>query len=557
MVGNLNSLLFYCTHLFQTWPRADRALRLRETCAVIAWARAGAFLLGMFTASVGFGADALVSYRAWEFSDLDVPYGRASMESARDYGINTVVFPIPYVSQLFAQSELGTRLRELANEAHAKNLRVGIWVRELEGVPAQFLDGKVVDLDRPGFWEWLTGRYEELFRKFPECDGLVLTFHESPAKIFDPKEVKSKLSMPERFAAMINTIERVCARHSKDFIVRSFLYEPQEIAWFKEGFEKTDPRVTIQTKCEPHDWHPFYPHDPLIGAFPGRKQIVEFDGSSEYTGRNRVPYTQPEYFERRWRYDLSKGAVGYSIRINWGGFDALHTPNAINLYAMYRMSQSAAVSADQIWKDWTRSFYGESAAPFVERALRPTFDVVNKSFFTLEFWITNHSVLPNFAYADGHITERTLAKWYPGESHYKELEERLHSPDPLLLEQILAEKDEAVALADRALQALFQGKKAMQPAQFDDLCWRLNLLRRTAVVWKLHAEAFFGLKVLLAGHKVPGLQKRVQRALDALELQASVSAADASIGDQPPASAKEIRSVISDLRARLAKLSAN
>jgi hypothetical protein len=41
--------------------------------------------------------------------------------------------------------------------------------------------------------------------------------------------------MPERFARMINTIDRVCTRHKKDFIVRSFLYEPEEMEWFKDG----------------------------------------------------------------------------------------------------------------------------------------------------------------------------------------------------------------------------------------------------------------------------------------------------------------------------------
>ena len=59
--------------------------------------------------------------------------------------------------------------------------------------------------------------------------------------------------------------ETVAARHRKDFIVRSFLYEPQEMQWFREGYDKTGLHVMVQTKCEPHDWDPFYPNDPLIG----------------------------------------------------------------------------------------------------------------------------------------------------------------------------------------------------------------------------------------------------------------------------------------------------
>ena len=45
--------------------------------------------------------------------------------------------------------------------------------------------------------------------------------------------------------------------------------------------------------------------------------------------------------------------------------------------------------------------------------------MVNKAYFPLKFWITNHSKLPSFGYADGHISSRTLAKWIPEEPAYK------------------------------------------------------------------------------------------------------------------------------------------
>jgi hypothetical protein len=310
----------------------------------------------------------------------------------------------------------------------------------------------------------------------------------------------------------------------------------------------------IQTKCEPHDWDPYYPDHPMIGAFPGRKQIIEFDGSSEYTGKNRIPYTQPEYFERRWRYDLAKGAAGYNVRLDHGGYDALRTPNEINIYAMFRMTQDAGITGEQIWQEWARKRYGNEAAPHIERALRPAFDIVNKSFFALKFWITDHSKLPGFSYADGHIRSRTLAKWYPGQPAYKNLEQRLNRPDPETLEQILAEKDEAVAMADRSLQHLSEAKGALSPKPLDDLWWRLALLRRTAEVWRLHAEAFFGLKVLQGGHRVPGLRQRVERAVDGLQRQAEVSAENPRIGNLPPASAREIRTAVEDLRKRVSEL---
>jgi len=500
----------------------------------------------------------LVPIRAWQFHTLDQSYVLAGLKLAKQYDVNTVVFShemIGYASELFDGTGRGEKLKDLTAAAHAENLKVWIWVREFERAPDSFCEGGKIWIDRPGFWEWVAGRYDRIFKTYPDFDGLMLTFEESPYPIFNTAKIASALSMPDRFTKLIDTIDEVCRRYRKDLVVRSFLYEPEQMEWFRQGYQKTDPHAMVQTKCETHDWDPFYPDDPLIGAFPGRKQIIEFDGSSEYTGKNRIPYTQPEYFERRWRYDLGKpGVTGYNLRVDHAGYDALHTPNEINIYAMWRFTEDPRVTASDIWREWTAMHYGAPAAAEIEQALRPSFDIVNQSFFALQFWITNHSALPSLSYADEHIHSRTLAKWYPGQAKYTDLEERLARPDPELLEQILAEKDTAIAEAQTALQHLSNVKSRITPGQYDDLYWRLRLAERTAVIWKLHAEAMFGYKVLVAGHSVPGLPERVERALGALDKQAEVSAMDPRIGAAPPASAREIREFTADIRKRMAAL---
>jgi len=122
-----------------------------------------------------------------------------------------------------------------------------------------------------------------------------------------------------------------------------------------------------------------------------------------------------------------------------------------------------------------------------------------------------------------------------------------------LLEDILAEKDQAIALADEALHYLSQARPDLSGAQYDDLFLRLNLLRRVATIWKLHAEAFFGYKVLAEGHDVPGLRARVERAIAALHRHAQTSKT-AGLTDDPPAATDEIRKVAEDLEERLQSL---
>jgi len=251
--------------------------------------------LGLSRAS---SAEPLAQVRSWQFHELDVPYVSKVLKRAHEYNVNTVVFShgmIEEVSQLYDGTYRGEQLRKLADEAHALDLKVWIWIHELEtDVPKQYLDGGTVQLDRPGFWQWLTSKYEKLFKDYPEFDGIMLTFHETKYRVFRDSAVKSRLSMPDRFTKLINTIDDVCAKYDKDFVVRSFLYEPQELKWFEEGIKTVHPRVMLQSKCVPHDWQPYYPHNPMIGKFPDRKLLVEFDCSSEFTGKNRVPYTSPE-----------------------------------------------------------------------------------------------------------------------------------------------------------------------------------------------------------------------------------------------------------------------
>ena len=508
--------------------------------------------------SVALGTgEGLASVRCWQFHTPDGAYVSGALKKAAEYDINTVIFShemIKEVSQLYRDSKRAEKLRQLAKEAHTLGLRVWIWVHELESdVPKEYIADNAVQLDRPMFWKWLQDKYEWLFRDFPEFDGIVLTFHETKYKIFREGSVNSRLSMPDRFARMINTIDSVCRKVKKDFVVRSFLYEPKELQWFAEGMKKVDLHVMLQSKCVPHDWQPYYPHNPMIGKFPGRKLIVEFDCSSEFTGKGRIPYTCPEYFEYRWRYDLSRpGVVGYNARVDHGGYDAIYTPNEINLYALCRLTRDAKVTSKQIWRDWLAKRYAPEAAPFLKEALRPSFEIVNKSYFVLEFWITNHSALPSYGYANGHLSSRTIAKWKPEEPGYRETENRLNHPDPVLLEKILTEKDRAIAMADESLFHLSRARKHLTGEQYEDLYWRLELLRRVATIWKLHSEAFFGYKVLAEGHQTAGLKERVARAIEGLRAQAKVS--ETAGLAKTPAGANEIRRVAEELQSRLGQL---
>ncbi|MBN2210433.1 MAG: hypothetical protein JW709_03475 [Sedimentisphaerales bacterium] len=511
------------------------------------------------------GAVDAYPWRMWQFHVMKPDYIRRVMAQAGEFDVNAVVFSHKIIynaadiletdaedSSIWRPNKHGRELQQLAREAHQLDLKTIIWIHELEQAPGEFIRGGKVNFDDDLLSNWIKNKYRALFRLYPEFDGMMLTFHETRYKIFDNEKIRSDLSMPKRFVRLINMLNEVCREQDKTLIVRTFLYEPQELTWLREGLAEISEDVIIQSKCVPHDWQPFYPHNPMIGGFPGRKMIVEFDCSSEFTGRNRIPYCNPEYFLMRWRHDRKFPEVtGYNARLDHAGFDAFFTPNQINLYTLTRVLQNPDIAAEDIWREWTTKTYGEQAAPDVQKALKPTFECVNQAFFAKGFWYTYHSRISDYDYALKSLTRRSLYKWSPDAQDLKRTEELLINPTPEFFEEILAEKDQAIALADECLLHLRAAKPNLTGEQYDDLRFRLDLLRRVTEIWKQHAAAFWGLRLLEQGRSSPGLRERIEHALEALDRQAQISQDTPSVGDTEPASARYIRRFVEDMRRRL------
>ncbi|MEM9680238.1 MAG: hypothetical protein AAF901_07925, partial [Bacteroidota bacterium] len=229
------------------------------------------------------------TFRAWQFHALDTAYMKKVLKKAPEYNINTVVQSHGAISNtmdLYDEefepktiSDRGKQLKAISQFAQKQDIETFIWIHELADIPPKFqIDGKV-NLDDKGLWKYLSRRYELAFQDFPEFAGVQITFHETTYKIFDNEEVVSKMSMPDRFAKLIKTIYDACEQYDKKLIVRTFLYQSDEYEWVKEGLLKSDDNIMVQTKCVPNDWQPFFPHNQMIGAFPNKKQIIEYDAS--------------------------------------------------------------------------------------------------------------------------------------------------------------------------------------------------------------------------------------------------------------------------------------
>lgn len=493
--------------------------------------------------------------RAWEVHDYNIPYLQKVIDLTPQFDITHIVFShsiVWYSEELLNDARRGKDVNELAARAHRRGLKAWVWTHEINGVPEKFIkDGKVL-IDEKAFWDWEKDKYRTLFTRFKNLDGLVLTFHETTVKVYDDNDVISKMPKPARVTKLINSLYEVCQEFGKDLTIRTFAYEPNELEFIKEGMKGTDPAINVQSKVVPHEWDPFYPHNPLIGQFPERKEIIEFHSAAEIGGYNMTPYPHPEYFKMRMDYGLSHNAYGYMTRIDVGGhYHALGSPNELNIYTLYRLAKDPSTPTEIIWKDWSEKKYGKGAAPFAISALKRAFDISNKTYYTLEFWITDHTKFPSYNYAEGHISSRTIAKWNP-DPKYKKMENDLNNPYPRLLEQILSEKDEAIALCRESLADLEKGKEFFERTDYEDLKWRFTLDLNATIIWKYFNEAFFGYKILV-NHKSEALKDRIIRAVNYLERWASINEYEYG-EDIIPGNPTRIRNFVAEMRSKLEKI---
>lgn len=407
--------------------------------------------------------------RVWQLQDYNMDHIRRVVGIAGQYGVNRL--QLSHAIVMFAEEVLDdpnrqADFREIIDLAHAQGIAVDMWTHELARVPDELLaeDGRV-DLDNEAVWMWLDGKYEDLFQAVPSLDGLVLTFHETDYSVYHDHKVKSAAPPAQRVARLIDTLAAVCERHGATLFVRTFCYEPQELAFIKDGLAAARSTFVVMSKEVPHDWEPFYPPNPLLGDVGGRPQIMETDLGGEYYGQSRILYCSPEYLKSRLSYGVSKGCVGVVARIERYDQHALGTPAEVNLFALARLWADPGADVEQIWRDWAQARYGPEAAEGVVSALKRTDDISNRIFFPLGFWLSAHSRVPSLEYMERVLPSASVAKW-SDDPVWKQREWALLHPTEEVVQAVSLEKDEARWMCVLSLRDIENVSGRLDPADY-------------------------------------------------------------------------------------------
>lgn len=373
------------------------------------------------------------------------------------------------------------RLRECIEVAHGSGRPVTYWHREVmvpraivESVPGLLDADGEFDLLGEAYHRFLRAKLAEFFEQVPALDGLVLTLTESDYSVIHN-------SNPARYppaavvAALVSTFAEELQRRGKRFVLRSFGSIARDyediLAGAAAGAGRFD--FEIETKITPYDFSPFLPFNPYLRQTGRARLSAEYDSIGEFLGAGYLPAPDPERVIASVRHAQRQGVDRHVIRVDRIGHATFESAQAINLLAFDRAIQDPAITADQVWREWSAARWPGCAAEMTA-VMRTGIEVVKRTHF-----IDGHLIFHAFP-IDPTMkwikASGILSVFAPGTSlrpHDKMWGIRADAEAPERA-GLLREKDEALALADagwRRLQEL-AARLSAREYRVAEIAWR-------------------------------------------------------------------------------------
>jgi len=473
-------------------------------------------------------APAPFSMNGWQLHEYNMPKLEEAVRRAPDYGVNFLILsheffrsvegflastddadpanPPAWVKDLHTPEYFRiipgwrTDLRRIGDLATSKGIPYYLWVHEFDDVPKRFIKDRRVDMDDPELFAYLEKRYTRLLEAVPGTAGFVLTLHECDFKVFrnDAGGVSTKDDVPERIRRVAQFLRDFLAKHSKQLILRNFFYEPIEMQYFQKALERLPDDIIVMSKDTTHEFHPFYPWDPLHGAVGKKRQIIEIDLGVEKAWSSRGAYAQTDYIRRVALRAREKGLAGLvgRARMHWDKpFEDMHE---VNLYAFSRFLRDPDLGVDAVLTDWARKRYPAPAVPAIVSALRRSEDIQHRGRWHLQYWLTKSigTEWADYPYYYSRVRARSRSKW-SNDPADKALEEKLYHPDADVFRRLVAEKDEVIAQVGAAQRDLRAASRHLTAEQAAPLREDFDYLLDAALLQREWVRAYFAMRMFM------------------------------------------------------------
>lgn len=357
--------------------------------------------------------------------------------------------------------------------AGARGIAVWINVKEigfsdevLELKPHLVKDGAVCPSE-PWWMEYVAAKTDELFGDFPALAGMIVSMgsQESRASPVQRKcrcELCRRDTLSQWYGRLILALHAPARRHGKRLAIRDFAYRPADHAPLIEAMGRAPDDAIFSIKAMPHDFYLTFPDNPAIGALK-REQWIEYDAMGQFFGWGVLPCFAFDDLKARLARWRARGAAGAIFRTEWerindlSCFDGL---NETNLIAAAALAGGEEIGPAEICRRWLAARgFPDAAAPWLAALLAGTWPVVRRAAYMNGHVFADNSMFPRSIGRCwwGMEVRDSLAAWDPARAADLAL-------DRAKLDALLAEKDEAVALAKALIARVEAGDPALGPA---------------------------------------------------------------------------------------------
>ena len=135
----------------------------------------------------------------------------------------------------------------LVDYCHSLGMKVTVWVHELSDLPGQWMPEYLgpESADNEKLFAFLSDRYEWIVGKeIPNVDGLVLTV----------VETQVRATQTPILLKLCDLISKKCAEHHKEFVLRTFVWHPDELSGVMGAVKQLPQETMLMSKWVAQDW---------------------------------------------------------------------------------------------------------------------------------------------------------------------------------------------------------------------------------------------------------------------------------------------------------------
>lgn len=393
-------------------------------------------------------------------------------------GLNGLLLYEPYptaAAEVDAEWVLKNRrlMNEIVDLSHRSGRPFYYWHREifmprgvLRDVPElKDADGEF-DLLGAAYRDYLRWKIGAAFTAVPKLDGIVLTLTEADFSVLHNSDTR-RYPPVKVVEHLVRIFAEEHAARGKKLIVRSFGSIASDYEAILAGTARVarDYPLEIETKITPYDFDPYLPDNPFLRKTPGAELGAECDGMGEFFGAGYFPAAQVPVIRRYVSNGRAAGVDRYTIRIDRVGNSIFDSAHEINIYAYMRFIRDPKATPEQVLTEWAARRWKGYEAEMIKLAAQGFEATAHNQFIDQSVVFHQNPPVPNLKYVkscgicsifrDGFGLQQTDQLWGM-------LSER-QTPGR---QAILAEKDQAVRLAEEGLARLTALRGRLAPDEY-------------------------------------------------------------------------------------------